>query len=69
MSGHFTARVLEVSQAALAAQEVRAKIIAGEATPDAAWLVFCELASSHTWKSAACRAFVRELAKREGVAA
>lgn len=50
----------------LAAQRVRDAIQREEMTVDHAWLMFCELAATHGWKSAACRAYLRELAKPRG---
>ena len=46
------------------AQEAITHIQTGLMTPMHAWLRFCELASAHSSKSPACRAFVLELVKR-----
>ena len=49
---------------AIEAQRVIGGLQRSATTTDEAWLAFVTLAASAGWKSAACRAFVVELAKR-----
>ena len=49
---------------ALEAQRVVEALRAETLASDHIWLAFVVLAVRHGWKSAACRAFVAELAKR-----
>lgn len=49
---------------AVEAQRLIESVSTGNLTPAHAWLRFCDLASKHGWKSAACRSLVCELLKR-----
>ena len=59
-----TVNTVQEAAGAVAAQHAADRLRDEWATPSSAWLAFIELAGTYGWKSAACRAFVCELAKR-----
>lgn len=62
--GHCTANVQHEAVGAIAAQTIVAAIREGSLSADHGWLRFIELGvAAHDWRSASCRAFVRELCK------
>ena len=62
-TGHVTADVIGEAAGARAAQDAIKAMQEDGVQPIRAWLSFAELAASDGWKSAACCAFIRELAK------
>ena len=67
-AAHVDAELTTGCVGAIEAQRIIDGIADGRYTPDHAWLMFVELAARHQWKSAACRSYVLELAKRASAA-
>jgi hypothetical protein len=65
---HCSDAVTQEACGSIAAQHLLRSIADEGRSSEHAWLEFIQLASQHGWRSAACRAFVVELAKRAGAA-
>lgn len=63
---HVTVDVTEQAVGCVEAQNLIAGLQGDSICSDHAWLAFVQLAARFGWRSAACRAFVLELAKRSG---
>ena len=63
-AAYLNQKAMQTAIGAIAAQEIIAGLQADAITVDHAWLRFCELAAKGGWKTAECRSFVLELAKR-----
>ncbi len=61
---HCTDEVAQLALGSHSAQQLIAGLADETLSPEHAWLGFVQVAARFDWRSAACRAYVMELAKR-----